>query len=497
MPAYQIEVLAIKNELYSAIQSACSSLNRVQSEFRFEIPSEKLRTNLFLQKREKYKTTEIFEWLRQYRVNAKGNRPYTILVVDGFLASEQWENIFGSAFAKEGLATFTMLDFDHFVQDVVRYVKYYLVRYVLSFVQPQLKNHTEPGLKTCMLHFKQDKQEMKHSLDSGHLCERCRDILRPKLTDEINTAIEQMLQVVSNQHAYSLVLKGGGAKGLAFVGALLELEKYYSFDSFIGTSAGAITAVLLGSGYKPAELNSILGDKDFTDFKDANWIKVFFNVFFSFSMYPGNTIREWMSQLLRSKLPGKLREVAMEDLPNHTVVYCSRTQDGIVTFDSKGTRRESHAAFAARCSMSIPFVFSPVRVDNIKVYDGGLRCNFPLKTYEDSYPNRHVLGLYLVSAAKNNGFILNDITNIAIDGEEFAIVENSLDRVIVIDPRPIKTTEFELSDQKKQFLLLVGRLGALEFLKRNRKDIAIDLDEIPLLKDRIKELRHGFGMKSI
>jgi predicted acylesterase/phospholipase RssA len=38
-------------------------------------------------------------------------------------------------------------------------------------------------------------------------------------------------------------------KGLAYVGAIKELEKYYKFDRFIGTSAGAIAAVLLGAGY--------------------------------------------------------------------------------------------------------------------------------------------------------------------------------------------------------------------------------------------------------
>jgi predicted acylesterase/phospholipase RssA len=49
---------------------------------------------------------------------------------------------------------------------------------------------------------------------------------------------------------FALIMKGGGAKGLAYVGALQVLEQYgYKFTWFVGTSAGAITAVLLAAGY--------------------------------------------------------------------------------------------------------------------------------------------------------------------------------------------------------------------------------------------------------
>lgn len=61
-----------------------------------------------------------------------------------------------------------------------------------------------------------------------------------------------------------LVFEGGGAKGFAFVGALDVLfeEHDYTHGRLLGTSAGAITAVLLAAGYTTAELYEALTEKD-------------------------------------------------------------------------------------------------------------------------------------------------------------------------------------------------------------------------------------------
>src|ERR1700756_3163862 len=54
---------------------------------------------------------------------------------------------------------------------------------------------------------------------------------------------------------YDLVFKGGGAKGMAFAGALQVFKDAgHDHRRVVGTSAGAITAMLTGAGYSPAEL---------------------------------------------------------------------------------------------------------------------------------------------------------------------------------------------------------------------------------------------------
>jgi NTE family protein len=61
---------------------------------------------------------------------------------------------------------------------------------------------------------------------------------------------------------YDLVFEGGGAKGMAFVGAISQLlNAGHSFNRLLGTSAGAITATLLAAGYGPAEMSEAMNEK--------------------------------------------------------------------------------------------------------------------------------------------------------------------------------------------------------------------------------------------
>lgn len=61
---------------------------------------------------------------------------------------------------------------------------------------------------------------------------------------------------------YDLVFEGGGAKGMAFVGACQELfGRGHGYSRLLGTSAGAITATLLAAGYTPEEMLEALQEK--------------------------------------------------------------------------------------------------------------------------------------------------------------------------------------------------------------------------------------------
>lgn len=59
-----------------------------------------------------------------------------------------------------------------------------------------------------------------------------------------------------------LVFEGGGAKGIAFSGALQELEaRKIRIGRLMGTSAGAISATLLAAGYRSADVARIVTEK--------------------------------------------------------------------------------------------------------------------------------------------------------------------------------------------------------------------------------------------
>ena len=154
-------------------------------------------------------------------------------------------------------------------------------------------------------------------------------------------------------------MKGGGVKGLAFAGALLELEKYFWFDRHVGISAGAIAAVLLAATYAPSELRDLLLQKDFRDFMDAPFWKVPINLALRQGCYPGEVFQDRISDLLTKKIP-KIAEIPMAALQG-ALIYASRRGTGTIPFRSTGERKEVVAAFAVRCSMSIPFFFSHAR----------------------------------------------------------------------------------------------------------------------------------------
>lgn len=61
---------------------------------------------------------------------------------------------------------------------------------------------------------------------------------------------------------FDLVFEGGGAKGLAFVGALQALERHgHAARRVIGTSAGSITALLVAAGYSADECMAAINER--------------------------------------------------------------------------------------------------------------------------------------------------------------------------------------------------------------------------------------------
>ena len=61
-----------------------------------------------------------------------------------------------------------------------------------------------------------------------------------------------------------LVLSGGGAKGLAHIGAIKAIEEAgVRVDYIGGTSMGAIVGALYAAGYSPKQLDSIFQETDF------------------------------------------------------------------------------------------------------------------------------------------------------------------------------------------------------------------------------------------
>ena len=96
---------------------------------------------------------------------------------------------------------------------------------------------------------------------------------------------------------YDLVFEGGGAKGLAFVGALQAFERHgHHPRRLIGSSAGSITACLIAAGYNSQENLAAINEKTpdgrprFTSFMDTPTI------------YDDAIVRDQLGYWLRTEL---------------------------------------------------------------------------------------------------------------------------------------------------------------------------------------------------
>ncbi len=72
----------------------------------------------------------------------------------------------------------------------------------------------------------------------------------------------------------NMVFEGGGVKGIAYGGAIIELEErglLSIIKRFAGTSAGAINATLLALGYTAKEVSDLVAETDFSKFADDDF----------------------------------------------------------------------------------------------------------------------------------------------------------------------------------------------------------------------------------
>ncbi|MGV3656857.1 MAG: patatin-like phospholipase family protein, partial [Chitinophagaceae bacterium] len=104
----------------------------------------------------------------------------------------------------------------------------------------------------------------------------------------------------------NLVFEGAGIRGIAYAGAIAELEKkgmLKSIQRVGGTSAGAITALLLSLGYSAAEISEVIGNTNFKKLADGQWAFAggISRMRKAFGWYRGKKADQWLQQLVKAK----------------------------------------------------------------------------------------------------------------------------------------------------------------------------------------------------
>ena len=189
-----------------------------------------------------------------------------------------------------------------------------------------------------------------------------------------------------------VVLSGGGAKGMAHIGVLKVLEKAgIPVDVVTGTSIGSIIGGLYAIGYNSQSLDSMVRRQDWTyvitdkeDLRKQSYLdRKKANTYFlttgltigKHSLNAGGLIKgKNLAELFQKLFVGYTDSLDFNrDLKIPFACVATNIMD-----NSEIVFHSGRLPQAIRASMSIPAAFSPVRLGDMVLVDGGLKNNYPV-----------------------------------------------------------------------------------------------------------------------
>jgi hypothetical protein len=202
------------------------------------------------------------------------------------------------------------------------------------------------------------------------------------------------------------VFEGGGAKGVAYIGALQAMaEKRCWFRSVAGASTGAITAALIAGGMSPEEIAATT-DSAFKQLQTGVWPGIQ-SLQKATGYFRSDKLRVWLNQLLKEQVALKTGVVLDKDavvtfqqlydttgIELNVVAADLSSKSQIIFSHNKKETPNCGVADAVVASSSIPFVFASrlLQVGNGEngkpvfyhtIVDGGVWSNFPMYIFED------------------------------------------------------------------------------------------------------------------
>ncbi len=354
----------------------------------------------------------------------------------------------------------------------------------------------------------------------------------------------------------NLVFEGGGVKGIAYIGALQVLERKGILKKIVrvgGTSAGAINALLFGLGYSTEDTHDILWQLDFRKFEDASWWPLnVLRMFNKYGWYKGDFFKEWIGALIEKKTGSprttfaELSQNSARDGFREIFMIGTNLSTRFSEVFSTESTPDMRLADAVRVSMSIPLFFKAVRDKRRDVLvDGGVLDNYPIKLFDrDKYIvpeerkassitpdyygktnalleggsspfvyNKQTLGFRLDTKEEIDifrdhkpppGHTIDSFVSYAtglietlLEAQESQHVHSDdWQRTVYIDTLGVKTTDFDLSEERKKELLQSGVTNTELYFKwyDNPRSEAVnkvadtrrqDLEKVRRLRERI------------
>lgn len=279
-----------------------------------------------------------------------------------------------------------------------------------------------------------------------------------------------------------LVLSGGGAKGLAHIGVIRALEENnIPIDYVSGTSMGAIIGALYASGYSPDEMDELVKSENFRKwasgeidkqynffFKQKNPTSAMFNL--NFSKKDSITI----ARLPTNLVPTHQMDFAFMEILANVTAYANYNFDSLfvpfrcvaadiynnvaVVFDS------GNLSQAVRASMTFPFYFKPITINDQLLFDGGMYNNFPYQVLVEEFNPSFLIGSKTASNSDvpDVDNVLTQIesmllgkTDYNLPQENSLLIESNFSNINLLE---FDKAEFIINEGYKQSLLLIDSL---------------------------------------
>ena len=310
-----------------------------------------------------------------------------------------------------------------------------------------------------------------------------------------------------------LVLEGGGVKGVALVGALVELLPRYRFQRVAGTSAGAVAAAFVAAGADADGVRAALDRLDYARVPDS-WVPVpglsqAGGLLLREGAHPGRYVHDWLRRELADLGVVTFGDLRRDDAGADPSLAADRRYSLVVMatdvtrgrllrlpwdYHEYGLEPDRQpVADAVRMSLSIPLFFAPCALTDAgtgqrcTVVDGGVLSNFPIEVFDrtdDTPPRWPTFGVGVTEALAGTGPVslapglplgavpavglLDAVVATAITGNDRTYLASPCvqRRAFAADTSGVAVTDFGISPARRAQLFEAGRRAAREFLGR-------------------------------
>lgn len=277
---------------------------------------------------------------------------------------------------------------------------------------------------------------------------------------------------MEHQKKTTLVLSGGSFKGFAYIGVIKALKEFGILENlkvFVGTSIGAIFALLLSLNSYIEEIEELINKIDFNNLFNYN-IK---NLYCNYGLNTGDNILNLLSDfIVKKNYSSDLTFKELYDKTGKTLIINASniTNKKREVFDYLATPN-MNILTAVRMSISIPFIFTPVIYNDKYYVDGGIidsfMYNYMINERIPKTKENKIIGILLNDKINNNcDSFINYLMNIYYS--LYSDLYSSLDfkNIININVENCNISTFKIKDKEIKNIIKLGYEETVRFFKK-------------------------------